>query len=114
LLNKSDIDQLHPSLAQFLTKLQKMHNRWQQQIGRLQRGAVAPEQGIPLYMYLHNRILQARGEFLHRTQAVWNFPHFDPNMMNPLDFQWLCREIDLYLSYVKYMVGKAGHVQQNQ
>ena len=105
LLNRVDIDQLHPSLHQFLTKLQLMHNRWQQQIGRLQRGVVAPEPGDPMYVNLHNQIIASRAQFEQRTQHFWNVFNFNAALMHPNDFQFLCGEIDLYLQHIKHLLG---------
>lgn len=110
LLNRIDIDQMHPSLKNFLCKLQLMHNRWQQQLSRLQRNVVEPDSGDPTYIDLHNRIIQTRNTFYQRTSAFWDFEGFDPRLMQNNDFQALCSEIDQYLQYMRHLVGKKSKV----
>lgn len=92
--------------------LQLMHNRWQQQINCLQCNVVAPEPGDPLYSYvnLHNRIVNAHNVFHQRTLMLWDFVGFYPQNVQPNDFQFLCFEIDNYLQYMHYLVGKKSKV----
>lgn len=109
-MNRADINQLHASLKNFLTKLQLMHNRWQQQIGRLQRGVVEPVIGDPAYIELHARIVESRSQFYQRTFFLWDVPNFDANNIFPADFQFLCAQIHAYLREMRHLIGKKTQV----